>query len=854
MIVWAALGSMEKPFPPNIGQKSMLHRAFLSHSSTDKEFVRAVANELGRQYCLFDEQVFEDGEQFKNAIETMLDESAVFVLFVSEATLERIWVQFEITEAWYRMLEARISKALVFLLSPSIQFGELPKWLSRAKISNVVAAKATAREIRHHLDELLRSHQQAHFEGRSADIAHLQKILTPLGNPPPRIVGVYGLPNVGRRTFVKKAAQLSLSYPKTLEVKVSEGDSLTDISVKLANLLEPFSTKEGFESIVESIRRQNEDELIARDIANLNAATSHKELPILLDDGGLLTPDGSLTEPVQKLVSKIEGQDGLYLFFVSSRKPPSEIPSMHLRPLAEEDSQRLIAKIADVEKVELSAGQVREIAEYVNGYPPCAYYAIDQAKAYGVHSVIMDKNRLVQFRTSAFVKFLKEKQLTEVQRSILLILARYSPVPAQVLSKSLALDETSLIHNLVALIDHSLVVPDANGLYAIAGPVLEAVLSEFRDDSEINHELVFSAFKELLAEDEAELPRLELYRQLFKAALRTGAPSKDVFHLTSDLISFAKDFYHRREYKQCIDSARLAVGESPLSISGRDYLIRALVQEGIWTEAEVEIENFRSYAPIRDYHFLNGFYHRKAGRLRPALDELHLAEKHGRRGISLYREIASCYFLLGDLANAKRYVENGLRIRENRFLVDLNIQIAIAEKQEKAARESLVQLEMIDSEAFVWHRRSTVELRFGSSNSALQAAEKAVETVDGRAPFGMLAQLVTCQIREGKHIDADNTLQKLNRLYSNQKSDIRLGLECRLEIARHRYSKALSVFARIQDASTYVYMSMQRDALEGILSSVLTDEQRKEYREELAKLNNQLKDFDDTWAWLSLMQ
>ena len=110
----------------------MLRRAFLSHSSIDKEFVRAVATELGRQFCLFDEQVFEDGEQFKEAIETMLDESDVFVLFVSDATLERMWVKFEIEEAWYRKLEQRITKSLVFLLIPSIQFYKMPKLLSRA--------------------------------------------------------------------------------------------------------------------------------------------------------------------------------------------------------------------------------------------------------------------------------------------------------------------------------------------------------------------------------------------------------------------------------------------------------------------------------------------------------------------------------------------------------------------------------------------------------------------------------------------------------------------------------------------------------------------------------------------------
>lgn len=831
----------------------MFHRAFLSHSTTDKQFVRAVANALGRQVCLFDEQVFEDGEQFKDAIETMLDESSVFVLFVGEDTLERIWVQFEISEAWYRKLESKISSALVFLLAPSIKFDALPKWLSRAKISSVSSPKVTAREIRHHLDELLLAQQRALFEGRSADIHSLQKLLTPLGQRPPRIVGVHGLPSVGRRTFVLKAAQLCLSFPKTLEIRVSDGDSLSDLSIKIATLLEPFSTKDGFDSLVASIRSQSDEALLSRNIANLRAATGHKELPFLLDDGGLLTPDGSLTDPVQKLITATEGQDDLYLFLVSTRKLPEAIPSMQLRPLGEEDTQRLIGKIADGEKVTLSVAQIREIASYVNGHPPCAYFAIDQAKAYGVQSVIMDKNRLVQFRTSTFIKFLKEQKLTSEQRSILLVLARYSPVPAQVMAKALALEEKALVENLVALIDQSLVVPNHNGLYEIAGPVSEAVLTQFRDDAEIDHESVFSALKEHLDADEEELPRLHLYRQLFKAALRTGVHDKEVFHLTSDLISFAEDFYHRREYKQCIDAARLALSEAPSSVSGRDFLIRALVQEALWNEAEDELQTFRSYAPIRDYYFLSGFYHRKAGHLKSALSDFHLAESSGRRGTALHREIASCYFLLGDLSMAKQYVEKAPRHRENRYLVDLSIQIAIADKQEGDARAGLAQLEAIDSAAFVSHRLSTVELRFGNSTDALRAADKAVTSVDGRPPFGMLAQLMTCQIREDQHAQADATLQKLNRLYGNQKGDIRLGLTCRLEIARHRYSKALEAYAQIKDASLPVYMSMKRDALSGMLTAALTDEKRAEYSEQLLKLNQDLRDFDATAAWLSLV-
>ena len=83
-----------------------MNKAFLSHSSSDKEFVRAVASNLGRQLCIFDEQVFDTGATFKESIEKYLDDSSIFVLFVSAEALGRIWVKFEIDEAWYRILAA----------------------------------------------------------------------------------------------------------------------------------------------------------------------------------------------------------------------------------------------------------------------------------------------------------------------------------------------------------------------------------------------------------------------------------------------------------------------------------------------------------------------------------------------------------------------------------------------------------------------------------------------------------------------------------------------------------------------------------------------------------------------------
>src|SRR5947208_10244847 len=95
-------------------------KAFLSHSSANKEFVGAVATELSRQYCVYDERSFQTGKDFRDSIEKGLEESSVFVLFATKEALSSLWVDHEVDEAWFRKLQKQISRALVFILDSSI--------------------------------------------------------------------------------------------------------------------------------------------------------------------------------------------------------------------------------------------------------------------------------------------------------------------------------------------------------------------------------------------------------------------------------------------------------------------------------------------------------------------------------------------------------------------------------------------------------------------------------------------------------------------------------------------------------------------------------------------------------------
>ncbi len=833
-----------------------MFKAFLSHSSADKELVRAVANALGRQICVFDEQAFDTGETFKRSIEKNLDDSSVFVLFATREAIKRMWVEFEINEAWYRILEGKISKSLVFILDSSLDFGELPKWLSRAKVLRTNTPKIIAREIRHHLDDLLRSEQRPYFEGRSEDIGRLQEILRPIDEPPPRIVAVYGLPSIGKRTFIKKAVQLTLSFNRLVPLGIGESDSLADVAIKVADLLEPYSTKEGFERIVSQIRSATPEDLLTRIVSGLSIAVENKEIPVLIDEGGVYDSDGYFTEPIKLLINAIKGASGLYVFLASTRKPNEEIASMRLGPLATDAVKRLIAQIASSVNLKPTSSDISEIAEYVNGYPPSAYFAIDQAKEYGIASVLADKHRLVQFRTVPFIKFLKSQVLSERQKSVLFTLARYSPLPLQIIADVHSFSTEELAKEIIALIDRSLILPDERGLYSIAAPVSDAVVSEFRGATEVSDEAIYESLKKITNDDEIETPRLDLYRLTFVAALRCGRSSdKEVFHMTNDLIRLTEDFYHSRDYSRCVETARAALAEAPKSYSARDYLIRSLIQDEQWASAELEIKELQTYAPNRDVQFLSGFLERKRGELGKAITHFRNAETLGRSGAALKREIASCYFHLDQIPEAKKYVLAAMAIRkDNRFVIDLAIQIAIREGDEAAARSGLETLLAVDVESFCKHRLSTIELRFGKTDLALEAALESVSKSEVRPTFGMLAQLATCQIRMQKHTDAEQTIQRLSKLYPNQRRDIRLGLTCRLAIEQMHFSRALEILGKVANSRPAIYRAMKRDAITGELATAaMTDAQRARYEEEVAHLEKELSSFDQNEAWLRLL-
>jgi len=636
-----------------------------------------------------------------------------------------------------------------------------------------------------------------------------------------------------------------LNLRKHVVIRIGSGDSIQDVCIKVADQVEPYSTKEGFERIVEQISHLASENAVQRIMANLRTMAESGELPIFLDEGGVLDSDGRLQEPLQAVLGALTPNDTAYLFLVSTRKPQQlgsiAIPAIQLRPLKDSDTKRLIAKLAAFTNLQPrpKPAELSELSEYVAGYPPSAYFAIQQAKHYGLDLVMREKAGLVQFRTTVFLQHLQSLKIDPKQQEAIKLLASYSPLPFSVISRVLGSHLEEIHDPLLRLIDQALVITTEEGFYRIADPVEDAALKAFGYLPDETHKLVARELSSFLDSSEMEIPRLELSRVMFRAAslAKDAKVAQSAVHLADDLIKLTEKSYHARRFGDAVEFGFAAVNERPTNQDARGYLVRALIQEERWVEALAHIEELRKHAPLREVYFLQGFLARRRGNQKEAIHAYEESKKLGKRGAAISRELAVCYYEINDHDKAAQWIKKALdQHGDNPYIIDLWAQIATRQHDEPGARNALRRLESIDKPVFFHHRRSRIELAFGNPKEAKEAAVQALNAED-RPPFEVVSQLALCEIELGNLSSAESLLNELQSKFPNVRRDVQTGLRCRLEICKGRFANALNLLDRISDKITVFYKKLRHDALIGELkSSALKDVDRQLYEKEIARL------------------
>ncbi|WP_354079843.1 tetratricopeptide repeat protein [Constrictibacter sp. MBR-5] len=830
-------------------------RAFLSHSARDKGLVEPVAKELGRQYCLYDTYAFQTGEDFRASIRDGLSRSDTLVLFASKSSLDSMWVKFELDEAELLRVDGKIKRSIVFIIDNVVRYSDLPEWLQRGRVKQLNSPKAIANEIRFHINDQIRLHQQPIFVGRSAELNEAQRAIVPIdGSLPARAFLLYGLSGIGRKTLASRIASDTLSLPKITPVRLEEGDSAAELAVKLAEYIEQYSNADELRRMVSLITNEEISELESRIVRYLQLITQNGDMTIIVDDGGLLDNDGFIEKSIQSIINKFGAAPDVYCCFVTNRRPAfaptdalSHLPCVRVNPLSLDDIKRLITLVASRRNVQLRPDQVAELATFMRGYPPAVQYAMELIYRRGADLVLNTKVALVEFSASYFLRILSDDaELSPVRRSILSTLASYSPLPLRTLGSVFDLEPIDLDNAMSYLLDCAFVYPDEDGFYCIAEPLIDAV-NRMTSLFSIDHLAVANAIRDTLDDLEEEAKKLALSRSLYRALSLSGKNSEgtDAVHLVSDNIQVAMEFYHARDYDNSIKFGLMSVEQRPNNIEARSYLIRALVQNEEYDVAEAQIQQLRGRGDLKESYFLTGFLNRKRGRYQEAIKAYGEAVKRGRKGAAVHRELALCFLEVGDLPKAREHIDQAQeRDRDNRYVVDLQVQIAVRQKDEETARSRLATLEAVDRREFYLHRLSTVEYAFGNFEASYAAAEGAI-AASNQPTVAMLANLIKAQIATKRLEEALRNIDVLDNSFSKTHHDIRVGLRCKWETAAGNYGDALATWGKLRDKDQPVHKALRYNVLLAMLEQMSPLESlRSDLDEEFKILSIQLKNYN----------
>lgn len=791
-----------------------LFRAFLSHSSRDKPLVGTVAEHLGRAAVIYDVFEFEAGRDFKEAIIRGLGRSEFFVLFASRDALSSDWVKLEIDKAEEASASQALSQVVTYIIDPDLPLDDVPDWMKSTLIVRRNEPGLIALDIRRILGEKVHARIPSYFVGRQNELDQSLREIASFTDPdyrPPLLV--YGLTGIGRRSLVSAIGRDHLSFPKLFIIDLKQGDLLPELLLKVTSRLSLDAASDPA-SFLEAQSEKDAPSLVGEIIELFESICSSGALPVVVERDAISLPSGILRPDFDLLYNAIATNPVVDAAIVSNRRlhgsGGGNLASVRVPELPPAATQNLIRLMGRDRGLPFDNAQVEALSVYCRGYPPAVQFALDEARAYGVPHVVANQKALVNFSAEIFLKQIKaDKKISSTMSEIMKLLSSYSPLPMTVIVNYCSVEIEQLIEEIEYLLDFAFVLPEGPH-YRISEPIRDAAYRAF-GGMFVDHGRVAQLLEEYLTNEPDDDARLALSQTIFRASLLSDSEKHSPFAVgfASDFIQVATQSYHDQDYDLAIKYGKAAIDLRPDNVDLRRYVAQALIRKERYTEAETHIDALVEVGELKEAFYVKGFAARRQRNYAEAIEAYKKSLAYGRGGAAVHRELASCYFEMGDLPKAERHIrEAESKSPHNKFIVDLRCTIAIRLGDLESAERTLEILDRVEMGGFAEHRHSTFEQARGDPKRALSFAQSAIAKMS-RPPFEVVANVANCEIEAAHPEEAMETLTLLGKRFGKTHHNAQVGLRCKYEIRFGEISNAEGLWNSLNDKETPVHNGLR---------------------------------------------
>lgn len=385
-------------------------KCFLSHSSKDKEYVRAVALGLRKETRIFDEQTFEKGMSPAEEIISGLDDTSLFVLFLSDTALESKWVKEEIKLAKDRIEEGKIQRIYPIIIDSKIDFSDerIPSWMKDGfNIQPIKKPQVAIRKINARLREIaFKTHptlkeRQRIYVGRNDQTTYVEERFDDFEKPTPTVFVASGLTSIGRKSFIKNALIKSSIIRDSYEfpiIQMEPTDSIEDFILKIDDL--------GLADIgdIKDLMTTSISEKVAIAAKLIENITEEKERILIEDKGAIIQPDSTVVSWFVDVVDRIKASEFLTFCIASkfrgnksfsNRNPEyyfEEIPELNTH-----ERRGLLKRYSQFKELALERDDLKFISDLLSGYPEQVLFAVDSIADTSLFAVKKDAHLIREY-------------------------------------------------------------------------------------------------------------------------------------------------------------------------------------------------------------------------------------------------------------------------------------------------------------------------------------------------------------------------------------------------------------------------------------------------------------------------
>lgn len=699
-------------------------KIFLSHSSADKDsYVRDIATRLiesvGEHNIVYDEVTFEEGMMPLEEINRSLGITDLFVIFLSDKSLDSDWVKYELSKAHELKSNGIINRIYPIIIDNRISYSDkrIPQWMRESynikPIYNVAKAfkmiKERSTQITWTNYPKLQEKDQI-FVGRNDYIKRFEERFYSIDEDTLNVVIASGIKNVGRKTLLNKCfRQVNAIKENSYEmstITLNSMESLEDFIYKLYDL--GFSDKISLENLMSTSIEKKIDMAINL----INDIQKNKEIIHVVDDGCIITHKGNISDWFLDIVNNLKNKNRVIFGIASKFRVTSpdiwryqNIYTIEVGEFEKKEIVGLFKRYLEFEDIELEDDDFRTILELLTGYPEQVHYSVFLIKRNGIRWVKDNLNLIVEFSKEKVLTILKDIEENIEMKELLVLLCSFDYIGYDFILEVIG-NEDLCKEYLVEFINRSICeYVGTNKEYIKVNQSIKDYIQRANSKNKTEYSKKLNEIiKNKIINIESDYNSIPEYLFMVKQAIINGEDIDEKYLIPSHYLSVMNELYiKKKNYQDVIRFADKALEKEEYMEKNIVFEIRYLLCLSL---ARLKDKRFlKEVQSIEgaDHDFLLAYYYRLTNKYDRALEKLKDSLNKRKNFTKAKRELVQVYINLQEYTKAKELAkENYINEKSNPYHIQAYFSCLIngerSESNRKILNELIETLEKIDNE------------------------------------------------------------------------------------------------------------------------------------------------------------